>query len=78
MIIDLENIENLKHFLFDNANEDQLERCSKCCNNPELFKCENYEICKRYAPIMIDDKTKVLVSDLFDTIQYLKREKPYE
>lgn len=69
MNIDIKEIDRLKKFLYS----DRDVNCDKCFDNFELHKCEDSDICQKYTPnyIFYGEKTINLVTDLFDTIEYL-------
>ena len=78
MIIDLNEFDKLKKFIFEeNVNERHpyfTEYCYECEHPEENNKCEYQKMCLRYPTISNREDYYNLVKDLFDTIEGLKDE----
>lgn len=73
MQIDINKIDELRHFVLNLPTENEMDNCFKCWNE-ENINCSNKNWCKRYTPLMMGDEVGVLIADLFDTIKGLLKE----
>jgi len=82
MIIDLTEFNKLKKFIFEeDINETHpyfTEYCYECEHPEENNKCEYQKMCLRYYLISLREDYYYLVKDLFETIEYLIKNKSKE
>lgn len=74
MVLDIKNIKQLRSFILDVPNQEEKDTCMICNCETENIKniCKYKEVCEEWSPVMFTEK---LVTDLFDTIEYLLAEK---
>lgn len=73
MIININDIERLRKFVLDTPTDEELRLCNYCTNVKEDTKCKDKDICYKYTPV-VGENTMKLIKDLFDTIEYLRKE----
>lgn len=75
MITDLKELQRLRDFIFFDSGlgSEEVQRCQKCWDDPEKYKCKDNDICKKYTPnyVCYSEESMKLVGELFDTIEFL-------
>jgi hypothetical protein len=72
MIINPNEIDLLRSFIFDEATEEETQECFTCNGDGERSNtCEHSSICQRYSPVC--ENHEVIIEDLLDTIEWMIR-----
>jgi hypothetical protein len=73
MILNNDEIENLKDLIFDKLDEKGIEICMSCSMAKPNKKCKHIKMCDRYGEFEFRDGAKLIVKDLFNTIDELRK-----
>ena len=74
-MIDLKRLQELKDFILDEDNErteKQIEKCNTCNYLTHNHNdCDVKDFCKKYTPFGGNEKSQLLLRELFETIEFL-------